>query len=335
MIHVHAHSRLHFGLLNPFKELRADGALPKRRFGGVGMMIAEPALKLTAYPADSWSADGPQASRALAFAHQFAAAAPAELVRPQQIVIESMPPEHAGLGSGTQLALAVGSALAEAWAWKGIDVCGVAETLGRGQRSAIGIHGFARGGFLVEGGKSKGQAISPLVARADFPDDWRVVLAIPQERSGLHGQAEIQAFERLGRSDSDAALVDRLCRLALLGLLPAVQERDIRAFGEALFEFNRLAGEAFSAVQGGTYATPAVETLIRFFRSRGAVAVAQSSWGPAIAVIADGEEHARSLVERTKKQPELPGVELIATRGCNCGASVTQDTPSPHGEGGG
>ena len=261
MIRVHAYSRLHFGLFNPF-----NGVAP-RQFGGVGLMVCDPVLKLVASPSATWSAQGSQAARALELARRFAAAAPAELVRPQRLLIETIAPEHVGLGSGTQLALAVGHALATAWGWEGLDASGLAEHMGRGKRSAIGIHGFQHGGFLVEAGKASQEAIAPLDIRLDFPEHWRVVLAIPRGQPGRHGAAEIEAFAHLGRRESDAALVERLVQLAQHELVPALRARNIRSFGEALFDFNRLAGEAFADVQGGVYAAPSIEALIRFFRN--------------------------------------------------------------------
>ena len=61
MIRVRAGSRLHFGPLNPgfagpWRNVDGDPLLPLRRFGGVGMMIEQPALSLRAEPAAEWSA---------------------------------------------------------------------------------------------------------------------------------------------------------------------------------------------------------------------------------------------------------------------------------------
>src|SRR5207248_2034095 len=100
--------------------------------------------------------------------------------------------------------------------------------------------------------------------------------------TGLHGLAEGQAFERLSRQAVASARTDALCRLVLLSLLPALAERDVAAFGEALYEFNRLVGEAFVPVQGGVYAGPRVEALVSFLRGQGVRGVTQSSWGPAV-----------------------------------------------------
>jgi beta-RFAP synthase len=331
MIRMQAPSRLHFGLLTlpggeRWPNWEGEGVVPARRFGGVGLMVQQPGIALTARPAQDWSAKGPLAERVLAFARQFAAAVPPEQVRPQHLVVEQAPSEHAGLGTGTQLGLAVGRALVAAWGLGPLDPVALARRVGRGQRSALGIHGFAHGGFLVEGGKQAGTAVSPLLARVDFPEAWRIVLIIPPHPSGVHGEAEALAFARLGESGPGAPLelTESLCRLVLLGLLPALVERDLAAFGEALHDFNARAGKLFAGVQRGTYATPQAMELVRLLRRQGVRGVGQSSWGPAVfAVVADEDEGrhvARMLRERL---PFAPG-EVLVTAACNRGARVEE-----------
>src|SRR3954470_19175450 len=108
MIEIATAGRLHFGLLNP-GTAEAGG----RRFGGAGMMVERPGVLLRVVPAPAWSAEGPLADRALAFASRFAqalAAETGEAVSPRRLLVERAPPCHAGLGSGTQLGMAVARA---------------------------------------------------------------------------------------------------------------------------------------------------------------------------------------------------------------------------------
>ena len=149
------------------------------------------------------------------------------------------------------------------------DIEDLAKRVGRGLRSALGVHGFARGGFLVESGKRDGDGLAPLAARASFPPEWRVVLAVPREPPGLHGPGEAEAFARLTAHARDSASTDALCRLVLLGMLPALAEADLAAFGEALYDFNARVGEAFAPVQGGVYAGPRVAECVEFLRGEG------------------------------------------------------------------
>ena len=83
----------------------------------------------------------------------------------------------------------------------------------------------------------------------------------------------------------------------MTGLLPAIVERDLAEFGAALSELQRLVGESFAPVQGGTFhprAGPLVEALLRL----GAAGAGQSSWGPAVYGIVGSEEQAREIAAR-------------------------------------
>jgi beta-RFAP synthase len=328
MIRVTAPARLHFGLLSLpaqgedfWPDRHGEPALPARRFGGVGLMVAEPTLRLRAEPAADWAAEGPLADRAITFARRFATTVPAGSLPPHRIVIEAAPPEHSGFGAGTQLGLAVARALAVAAGLPALAATDLALRVGRGLRSALGVHGFAGGGFLVEPGKRSDDGVAPLLVRRPFPDPWRVVIALPPAEPGLHGAREREAFrELLGRpalADTTAAL----CRLVLLGMLPALVEEDLDAFGEALFDFNARAGEAFAPVQGGTYAGRAVAEVVAFVRRQGVRGVGQSSWGPAVFAVVGDEDRADDLARRLRRGL-TPGQTVIVTRGCDRGAAV-------------
>jgi beta-RFAP synthase len=331
MVRVWTPSRLHFGLLS----LGADGeawpdrhgrrVLPARRFGGVGLMVERPGVQVASSPAAAWSAEGPLADRALVFARRFAESVRRE--RPdadlpqQRLVVETAPPEHVGLGVGTQLGLATARALVEAWGYIS-DIEDLARMIGRGMRSALGVHGFARGGFLVESGKRDGDALAPLAARASFPPEWRVLLAVPQEAPGLHGPGEQEAFARLAAHPRAAALTDALCRLVLLGMLPALAEADLEAFGEALHDFNARVGEAFAPVQGGVYAGPRVAECVAFLRGEGVRGAGQSSWGPTVFAVVGDEERAADLVRRLSERFGFGPAEAWATAASATGARI-------------
>ncbi len=325
MIRVRAPSRLHFGLLSlPSTEfwanLHGQEVLPPRRFGSVGLMVETPGVQLATQPAEAWSAEGPLAERALAYARRFVQTLAPEVVRPQHLILEAVAPEHIGLGTGTQLGLAVAQALAEAFGLPGLNAVDLAQRVGRGVRSALGIHGFAQGGFLVEAGKGETETPGPLVARLPFPEPWRVVLVLPPWGPGLHGAAEVEAFAHLRSRSIAPAVTDRLCRLVLLGMLPALLEGDLPAFGEALYDFNARVGETFAPVQAGTYASRAVADVVIFVRQQGVRGVGQSSWGPAVfAVTADGEQ-ADDLVRRIRGHAGLAETEVFVTQACTRGA---------------
>ena len=86
-------------------------------------------------------------------------------------------PAHAGLGSGTQLAVAIGAGLLKL---EGLSRASaeLGETAERGARSAIGMAAFEAGGFIVDGGRGPRRAPAarpPL--RVPFPESWRAPFA--------------------------------------------------------------------------------------------------------------------------------------------------------------
>jgi beta-ribofuranosylaminobenzene 5'-phosphate synthase len=323
MVRVRTGSRLHFGLLSLATETArwpdraGEAGLPGRSFGGVGLMVEQPGVEVSVAPTPAWSAEGPLADRALAFARTFAQSVEREgggTPPPQCVRVEQTAPEHVGLGTGTQLGLAVGQALALAWG-KTLTACELAVRVGRGLRSALGVHGFERGGLLVDAGKRGSAGVAPLVARVPFPETWRVVLARPRGEIGLQGAAERRAFGRLLETPAALARTEALCRLVLLGLLPAALEQDLPTFSAALFDFNARVGETFAAVQGGIYASPAIEEMVQFVRSQGILGTGQSSWGPTVFAVVE-EERASDLADRLRRRFDLGPAEVLVTRAC-------------------
>jgi beta-ribofuranosylaminobenzene 5'-phosphate synthase len=330
-------SRLHFGLLSlpstASSWLNHDGrpTLPKRCFGGVGLMIDKPDIFLTAEEADEWSALGPFTERVLSFAKVYCDAVGVK--KKFRLLVNATAWEHAGLGTGTQLGLAVARAIASLTQSRGVaelmqpacDAVTLARRVGRGLRSALGIHGFEAGGFLVEGGKTSEGAISPLLIRCEFPEDWRLLLITPRDMVGLHGRREADGFADLLNQPPNDRTTETLCRLVLLGLAPALAERDRATFGEALYDFNRRSGEMFRVVQGGLYAHPRIEAIITAVRDFGIKGVGQSSWGPTIFALAVPEE-LPLLCEWLRLRQGIANEEMIVTSARNRGAETVLST---------
>jgi beta-ribofuranosylaminobenzene 5'-phosphate synthase len=285
-VFVESTARLHFGVL----DLR--GSLG-RWFGGIGAAAPAPALLVSAARADRLTVDGDDADRAAEAARRFLGHF---AVRGgARVLVHRTLPSHAGLGSGTQLALAVGRALAEIYGIA-VDAPGLARAAGRAQRSAIGTWTFAAGGFVLEGGRRRDRDdVAPLLARLPFPPSWRCVLVVPTSARGMSGAAEAEAFARLPPpSEQD---VERVAHRVLMAMLPAIADADLTAFGDALSAVQEITGRWFAPVQGGTFAAGPSGELVRRMRERGAAGVGQSSWGPAVYGIVEGEDAQRRLAE--------------------------------------
>lgn len=221
-LRVSAPARLHLGFLD------LNGSLG-RRFGSIGLAIDHPTTQLIMHRAPSNSADGPESGRVLKLLGRFASTSG----RGFSVKVQSAIPAHAGLGSGTQLALAIGAAVTRLDGRK-LTPYGLAQLGERGARSGIGLAAFSNGGFLVDGGRGARDVAPPLTLRADFPEDWRVLLILDPLRAGVSGDDELRAFKVLPTFPESSAAA--ICRLVLMKLVPGLKELDIEAFGGALTE---------------------------------------------------------------------------------------------------
>jgi len=311
-VFVEAPARLHFGVL----DLRGQLG---RHFGGLGAAIPCPSLLLEANPGAGLTASGPDAGRAVEFARRFLALH--GLPEGVRLVIHRAIPSHVGLGSGTQLGLAVARALAELHDIPA-EVVELAGAVARGKRSAIGTWAFALGGFIVEGGRRVGSSdIAPLLARFEIPENWRYVVAVPRGPRGLSGEAEAAAFDRLPPPPERD--VERVSHLVLMQLLPALVEADLASFGDALSAIQRITGGWFAGQQGGIFAPGPTEQLVADMAAWKAVGVGQSSWGPAVYGLVDSDAAASALANRIR-QTMTGGGEVFEGGFASRGARVWQ-----------
>ena len=315
MTRVSAPTRLHFGLLHVPACGASDTAVSPRRFGGLGLMLASPRIVVRVERAAEWSSAGPSAGRAEAFARHFA---PAETCF--RVVVEECPAEHSGLGVGTQLGLAVVEAVRHELGLPDASAVELAGLAGRGERSAIGVHGYRSGGFLIDAGKSPGQAVGTILAAVPFPD-WPVLLLRPPGNAVWSGDAERHAFAR--HRSASVEVSARLAQLALAGVWPALIDRDYDGFGDALHEYNRLAGEPFAADQGGAYASPAIAATVAKLRALGVKASGQSSWGPTVFAICASAAQAESVREQLRE--ESPELDVVLTTADNVGRGIASE----------
>ena len=315
-VQVTAPSRLHFGM---FSWGRPD----VRQFGGVGAMIDQPGIELVCRRAEQWTATGPLAQRVLAFADSWR-----KHYQPPDdwacaLEVLQSPPEHAGLGVGTQLGMAVSAALSTLW--QGEPLCvGLRPPAGnaqlvewataakRGKRSAVGLYGFGYGGLIVEAGKTSAESISPLIAQIPLPKAWRFVMFQPETTVGRSGTAEQQAFSDLPPPELEQT--NQLCRMALLELLPAAQSENFIQFSDALYRFGHLAGELFAPFQGGPYASAELTRWVTQLRAWRISGVGQSSWGPTLFALVPSESSARSLLQMLP--PSTHPIMAAPSQGC-------------------
>ena len=317
VVRITTGSRLHFGMFSFGHGF--DHSSP-RQFGGVGLMVAEPGIQLNVKPAPRLEAVGPHAERALDFVRRSAAALKLPALPQCRIHIETAPREHIGLGTGTQLGMAVATAI-HILAGEPLGLPGeLASSVGRGHRSAIGAHGFAVGGLMVEAGKRRADDVSPLVARMELPAAWRILLLLPKKTTGLHGDAERQAFARLPPVPPETTAA--LSTEALLHLLPAAADADFKVFSASLYRFGQIAGSCFSSQQEGTYSDQRTARLARRLREFGVEGVGQSSWGPTLFAVVHEEAAGQDIATRLRDEADSADYDCIVTACESHGAKI-------------
>jgi len=276
--------------------------------------------------ADRFSVEGDEHGRAATLAGRFLRHY--EIREGVHISIKEMIPAHVGLGSGTQLALSIATALARLFSIEA-GVRELASVMGRGTRSGIGVAVFDRGGFILDGGQrvgTTGRSRNPdspphIIIRHPFPKDWTFVVAIPNVGRGLAGDAEGRAFRRLSARHTGGT--GRLSRTILMQMLPALVERDPAAFGQSLTTIQRIVGSWFRPVQGGTFASPLGARIARAMARAGALGVGQSSWGPTVYGLATDEGLATKLEQAARRAMSESGDGVVfRARANNRGANI-------------
>lgn len=312
-VNIATSARLHMGFFD------LNGGLG-RRYGSIGISLDHPVTELHAWRADSFTAQGPGAARAVNIADALAAALGLE--GGMRMHILQAIPEHAGLGSGTQLALAVGMALSRLYGLK-LEVEDVARMAGRGARSGIGLGAFAAGGVIVDGGRGAQTVVPPVIARADFPEAWRIILILDRAHRGVHGTEEMEAFRKLPLFPAESA--ERLCRHVLMQALPALAERDLAGFGKAIRELQACTGDHFAPAQGGRYASPRVAAVLQWLQERGVACFGQSSWGPTGFALCESETAAQEMLGALQAQfAQDQALNFISCSGLNRGARISE-----------
>ena len=281
-------ARLHMGFFD------LNGNLG-RRFGSIGLSLQNPVTSLTVTQADKTSANGPISERAMDVALKIQQAFGLSGVH---IEMQNAIPEHSGLGSGTQLSLAVGMAINYLF---GLDlsVAKIAALTERGMRSGVGLGTFLHGGLIVDGGRAKDSVVPPVIAKAHFPESWPILLIFDEAHQGVHGAEEIAAFKALPVFSAESSAM--LCRHVLMQALPAIAERDLKSFGRAIQALQAVTGDYFAPAQGGArYTSRRVAQALLMLQQNGVDCFGQSSWGPTGFAVFENQVQAETQLQQLR-----------------------------------
>jgi beta-ribofuranosylaminobenzene 5'-phosphate synthase len=246
------------------------------------------------------------------------------------ITVRDYYPSHIGLGSGSQLMLAIARGITEIFGRK-LPLQELALLVGRGGTSGIGTAAFDHGGFIVDGGHtfgkrgeksdfrpsaaSRGVRPPPVIVRHNFPDDWRILLAVPNLPAGASGVKETDIFRI--HCPVPVEEVRMLCHEILMRMLPGIVEKDLDLFGSSVNAIQKL---GFKKVELNLQPKQIPELIDRLL-SAGAACAGMSSFGPAVYAIGDTDMRDVEKAARTCMDENTGGTTLI-TSARNRGALV-------------
>ncbi|MBT0732296.1 DUF98 domain-containing protein [Methanoculleus bourgensis] len=320
---VDAPSRIHITLLD------MNGA-SGRVDGGVGVALDEPGCVLDARKSTDISVHGgDEAARHRVLEAARAVVEGLRLPGGAEITLHATARQHAGLGSGTQVALATAAALCRLYD-RDLPVPDLARIVGRGGTSGIGTAAFEQGGFILDGGHrfgspggkqdfrpsaaSRGIAPPPVLARHRFPEDWRILLVTPDVEAGAHGGREVDIFRTHCPVPLDE--VRELCHEVLMRMIPGLVEHDLDLFGSAV---NRVQHLGFKKVEVAMQ-HPIIPALLEGTVQAGAAGAGLSSFGPTVYAI--GDSGMEDVARAAKEVLGDCGGSVLLTRARNCGAGV-------------
>ncbi len=315
-VRIKTPSRIHITLID------LNGSLG-RIDGGVGLALESPFVEIVAEECDEVVVEGKclNLDRFKAVAKILAD----KFGKGIKIEVLSDYRAHVGLGSGTQMSLAVATAFNRIYDL-GFGVRELAHLVGRGGTSGIGVAAFELGGFIVDGGHSKREKPeflpssaskakpAPVIVRHEFPD-WDIVIAVP-ELAGFYGVREINLFREVCPIPLED--VREICHLILMKLLPAVVEKDLDEFGNAIWRIQNLGFKKAEIDRYGDLIRSALNCV-----SDDTKAIGMSSTGPAIYAITDS--NAKGIARALKSYFNEKGLscETIITKAKNSGAEIS------------
>lgn len=319
---VEAPSRLHLALID------LNGSLG-RVDGGIGISLSDPVTLLEARWGDTLLVRGGDDAAQERVRKVASTLLPALGRNGAVFTLHRSIPAHSGLGSGTSLSLATATAL-YCLAGRTEPARTLALLSGRGGTSGIGTASFEKGGFLVDGGHSFGagkekksflpSAASagipppPVIVRHRFPEDWKILLALPVSMPGASGGEEQDIFQTACPVPREE--VQEICHEVLLRMIPGLVEHDLDSFGAAV---NRIQDLGFKRVEIARQA-PLVPRLLTALRTAGAACAGMSSFGPAVYALTDT---GCTTLESAAREAMAPlGGKILLTGGRNEGATI-------------
>ncbi|MCP4763716.1 MAG: hypothetical protein GY870_18235 [archaeon] len=240
-------------------------------------------------------------------------------------------PSHVGLGSKTQLSLAIGTAIS---VLKNIEIPieEITKMVQRGGTSGIGWRGFEKGGFILDAGHDFGKGkeketflpssasttADPALTllRYPIPENWRFVLVIPNVKKGAYGDQEVNIFQKYAPIPKEK--VNEVSHQILMKIIPGILKNNLAYFGEGL---KRIQSIGFKKIEINMQ-DDVVKNLLNFFDENGVKAYGMSSFGPSVVGIVESDSEAEKLRDAVKEYLKPDGEHLYICKPNNTGAKI-------------
>ncbi|MCA9034449.1 MAG: hypothetical protein KDA91_04925 [Planctomycetaceae bacterium] len=354
-------ARMHFGLICGTRE-------SGWRFGGIGLMLSQPGwhIRASISATNGHQIESSGIDDAIIRRVRQAWTSICDLVSPLpdaqrflsniRLQILESPPLHCGFGAGTQLTLGIAGVVELLWKvcsspneflWReemdsktSAGRYSTARRFGRAERSVVGTEGFENGGFIVDYGCNDSplnqgdhtqQTVSPRnLKRLRIPDEWRFVIARPEQGRGISGEKE-QAFFRQ-RQTMSVQEVRRLSEIIEQRIVPSIEQQDAPAFARSIGAYGKIAGQFYAPAQGDIFSDPVMNSLVNWLERHNIHGAAQSSWGPGVCIPAGSETEASEIRDAvdafSRENPDIMPVNITITSPMNHGAVLQTAAPA-------
>ncbi len=241
-------------------------------------------------------------------------------------------PSHVGLGSKTQLSLAIATAIMKLKKVSHLTTDDLTKLVERGGTSGIGWRGFETGGFILDGGHDFGKgkeketylpssastSADPAltISRYNIPDNWRFLLVIPDVKKGAYGDEEIRVFQKHAPIPRNE--VNEVSHQIIMKILPGLIKNDLKCFGEGL---KRIQSIGFKKIEIGLQ-HEIVKELLHYFDEYGLKAYGMSSFGPSVVGILESDSEAEELLKKVQKTQRNGGGHIYIGKPNNSGAKI-------------
>ena len=241
-------------------------------------------------------------------------------------------PSHVGLGSKTQLSLAIATAITKLKNLTHLTMDEITKLVERGGTSGIGWRGFETGGFILDGGHDFGKgkeketflpssastAANPALTifTQKIPENWRFVLVIPNVKKGAYGDEEIIVFQNNAPIPRNE--VNEVSHQIIMKIIPGIMKNDLKCFGEGL---KRIQNIGFKKIEISLQ-HKVVKDLLKFFEDYGLKAYGMSSFGPSVVGVVESDSEAEILLREVQKKQKNGGGHIYICKPNNTGAKI-------------